>query len=176
MGRFALGGWLFLLSGILDTFDGRLARSRNTVTPAGAGVTLSFGSYPDGSVLNQYGVAEYRPGQPLPEGSRATDDKGGADMIKRWLSDDVLGRVQQLTPVADELGITMAQLALAWVLKNSNVASAIIGASRPDQVVSNVEAVGVTLADDVVARIDEILGDVPTRDPALTSSIPTRIV
>ena len=77
---------------------------------------------------------KYEPGKQPPAGSRATDDKGGANMIKRWMSDDVLTRVQQLRPVADDLGLTMAQLAVAWVLQNDNVSAALVGASRPEQV------------------------------------------
>jgi aryl-alcohol dehydrogenase-like predicted oxidoreductase len=120
-------------------------------------------------------TGKYRPGEEAPAGSRATDDKGGADMIKRWMSDDVLTRVQQLRPIADDLGVSMAQLALAWVLHNENVASAIIGASRPQQVIDNVKAVGVTLDDDVRARIDDVLGDGITRDPErVADSTPTR--
>ena len=71
-------------------------------------------------------TGKYRPGQQPPAGSRATDEKGGADMIKRWMSDDVLKRVQELVPLAEEAGLSMAQLAVAWVLQNENVASAII--------------------------------------------------
>ena len=76
-------------------------------------------------------TGKYQPGQQPPEGSRATDEKGGADMIKRFMNDDVLTRVQELKPIADELGLTMAQLAVAWVLQNDNVAAALIGASPP---------------------------------------------
>jgi aryl-alcohol dehydrogenase-like predicted oxidoreductase len=120
-------------------------------------------------------TGKYRPGEAAPAGSRATDDKGGADMIKRWMSDEVLTRVQQLRPIADELGVSMAQLALAWVLHNENVASAIIGASRPEQVAENVKAVGVKLDDAVRARIDDVLGDGITRDPArVADSTPAR--
>ncbi|AQP44570.1 aldo/keto reductase family protein [Tessaracoccus flavus] len=111
-------------------------------------------------------TGKYKPGQPAPEGSRATDKKGGQQMIERWLRDDVLERVQNLRPVADELGITMAQLAVAWVLHNDNVAAAIIGASRPEQITENVKASEVELSDDVMARIDDILGDVVERDAA----------
>src|SRR6478609_710525 len=88
---------------------------------------------------------KYLPGQQPPEGSRATDDKGGADMISRFMNDDVLTRVQGLKPVADDAGLTMAQLAVAWVLQNPNVAAALVGASRPEQVGENVKAAGVTL-------------------------------
>jgi aryl-alcohol dehydrogenase-like predicted oxidoreductase len=110
-------------------------------------------------------TGKYRPGAELPEGSRATDDKGGADMISRWMKDDVLTRVQQLKPIADDLGLSMAALALAWVLHNDNVAAAIIGASRPEQVAENVKAVGVNLDSGTLDRIDEVLGDVVNRDP-----------
>ncbi len=113
-------------------------------------------------------TGKYQPGQPLPDGSRATDDKGGANMIARWMRDDVLERVQGLKPVADELGLTMAQLAIAWVLQNDNVSGAIIGASRPEQVTDNVKAAGVRIPAEAMARIDEVLGDVVERDPART--------
>jgi aryl-alcohol dehydrogenase-like predicted oxidoreductase len=114
-------------------------------------------------------TGKYLPGQPAPEGSRATDDKGGANMIKRWLSDDVLTRVQALRPVADELGLTMAQLAVAWVLQNDNVSAAIVGASRPEQVSENVAASGFTIPTDVMKRIDDLLGDAVTSDPAIVA-------
>ncbi|MFD0686851.1 aldo/keto reductase family protein [Actinomadura fibrosa] len=115
-------------------------------------------------------TGKYKPGQPLPEGSRATDDKGGADMIKRYLNDDLLTRVQQLRPIADDLGLSMAQLAVAWTLQNPNVSAAIIGASRPEQVSDNVKAAGVKLDADVLKRIDDVLGDSVVRDPAKTVS------
>ncbi|MCC2336261.1 aldo/keto reductase family protein [Cellulomonas wangsupingiae] len=114
-------------------------------------------------------TGKYAPGAPLPAGSRATDDKGGARMIASFLRDDVLERVQGLRPVADELGLTMAQLAIAWVLANDNVSAAIIGASRPEQVHDNAKAAGVELPAEVLTRIDEILGDVVTSDPAETA-------
>ena len=88
-------------------------------------------------------TGKYRPGEPHPTGSRATDEKGGANMIKRWLRDDVLERVGQLEPLAKDAGLSMAQLAVAWVLQNENVASAIIGASRPEQVQDNAAASGI---------------------------------
>jgi aryl-alcohol dehydrogenase-like predicted oxidoreductase len=113
-------------------------------------------------------TGKYRPGEQPPAGSRATDEKGGADMIKKWMSDDVLRRVQQLVPVAEEAGLSMAQLAVAWVLQNDNVASAIIGASRPEQVHDNVAAAGVKLEDDLLSKIDEVLDPVVERDPAKT--------
>ncbi|MEU8345816.1 voltage-dependent potassium channel beta subunit, animal [Actinomadura meyerae] len=119
-------------------------------------------------------TGKYKPGQPLPEGSRATDDKGGADMIKRYLNDDLLTRVQNLKPIADELGLSMAQLAIAWTLQNPNVSAAIVGASRPEQVTDNVKAAGVKLDADVLKRIDDVLGEVVIRDPAKTASPPKR--
>jgi aryl-alcohol dehydrogenase-like predicted oxidoreductase len=114
-------------------------------------------------------TGKYVPGQDLPEGSRATDEKGGANSIARWMKDDVLTRVQELKPIADEVGLSMAQLAIAWVLQNDNVATAIIGASRPEQVFDNVKAAGVELPAEVLTRIDEVLGDVVERDPARTN-------
>jgi aryl-alcohol dehydrogenase-like predicted oxidoreductase len=118
---------------------------------------------------------KYKPGQELPAGSRATDEKGGADMIKRWLADDVLTRVQELQPIAGDLGLTMAQLAVAWVLQNDNVSAALVGASRPEQVAENVKAAGVQIPDDAMKRIDEALGDVVTDDPGMVArSVPTQ--
>ncbi|MBF4617193.1 aldo/keto reductase family protein [Clavibacter sp. VKM Ac-2873] len=114
-------------------------------------------------------TGKYKPGQDLPAGSRATDDKGGADMIKRYMNDDTLSRVQELQPVADELDLSLAQLAVAWVLQNENVASAIIGASRPEQVHENVKASGVKIPAELLTRIDDALGDVVEKDPSKTS-------
>jgi aryl-alcohol dehydrogenase-like predicted oxidoreductase len=114
-------------------------------------------------------TGKYKPGAQPPQGSRATDEAGGANMIKRWLADDVLTRVQELRPIADDLGLTMAQLAVAWVLENANVAAAIVGASRPEQVGENVKASGVKLDPDVLKRIDEAIGDVVTSDPEIVA-------
>ncbi len=115
-------------------------------------------------------TGKYRPGEQPPAGSRATDDKGGSDMIARWLNDEVLGRVQQLVPLAEQAGLSMAQLAVAWVLQNPNVASAIVGASRPEQVRDNVKAAGVSLDADLLKKIDEVLDPVVERNPAKTQS------
>ena len=112
---------------------------------------------------------KYLPGQAPPPGSRATDEKGGADMIKRFMADDVLTRVQTLKPVAEQLDLTMAQLAVAWVLQNDNVSAALVGASRPEQVHENVKAAGVRIPAEVMTRIDEVLGDVVERDATLTA-------
>jgi aryl-alcohol dehydrogenase-like predicted oxidoreductase len=113
---------------------------------------------------------KYRPGQPPPAGTRATDERGGANTIRRWLADDVLTRVQQLAPIAAELGLSMAQLAVAWVLQNDNVSAALVGASRPEQVAENAKAAGVRIPDDAMKRIDEVVDDVVTRDPAIVAA------
>jgi aryl-alcohol dehydrogenase-like predicted oxidoreductase len=103
-------------------------------------------------------TGKYLPGEPPPADSRAaSDEMGGA--IERFIDDGVLTAVQRLRAVADEAGLTMAQLALAWVLRQPNVSSAIIGASRPSQVEDNVAASGVVLDDDTLRAIDDALGD-----------------
>jgi aryl-alcohol dehydrogenase-like predicted oxidoreductase len=114
-------------------------------------------------------TGKYLPGQPPPQGSRATDQRG-SQMIAGFLNDDVLARVQQLKPIAQEVGLSMAQLAVAWVLQNPAVSSAIVGASRPDQVRDNVKASGVKLHGSIMKRIDEVLGNAVVRDPAKTVS------
>ncbi|HEX4386159.1 MAG TPA: aldo/keto reductase family protein [Myxococcales bacterium] len=116
---------------------------------------------------------KYLPGQPPPAGSRATDEVGQR-FISRLLTDDVLTRVQKLKPIAQEAGLSMAQLAVAWVLQNPNVSSAIVGASRPEQVHDNAKASGAKLDATVMKKIDEALGEVVLRDPKLTQSPPTR--
>ncbi len=115
-------------------------------------------------------TGKYKPGQAPPEGSRATDTKGGADMISRFMNDDVLTRVQKLQPIADELDLSMAQLAVAWVLQNDNVSAALVGASRPEQVRENVEAAGVKIPAETLKQIDEVLGDVVEHDSAMTAA------
>ena len=119
-------------------------------------------------------TGKYQPGQAPPAGSRATDDKGGADMIKRWMDDDLLTRVQRLRPLADEAGLSMAQLAVAWVLQNPNVASALVGASRPEQVEDNVAAAGKKLDADLMKAIDDVLGDAVIADPGMTAQTAPR--
>jgi aryl-alcohol dehydrogenase-like predicted oxidoreductase len=111
---------------------------------------------------------KYLPGQPAPAGSRATDEKGGAQTISRFMNDETLTAVQNLKPVADELGLSMAQLSVAWVLQNDNVAAALVGASRPEQVAENVKASGVTIPAELMKQIDEALTGVVERDPAKT--------
>jgi aryl-alcohol dehydrogenase-like predicted oxidoreductase len=114
---------------------------------------------------------KYLPGQPVPDGSRATDDKSGANVIKRFLRDDVLEAVQRLKPVAEQAGLTLPQLAIAWVLQNPNVSAALVGASRPEQLDDTVKASGVTLESDVMTAIDEALSGVAETDPANTDSV-----
>ncbi|MDP3713625.1 MAG: aldo/keto reductase family protein [Mycobacteriales bacterium] len=119
-------------------------------------------------------TGKYAPGAPLPSGTRATDESGGANMIKRLLSDDILTAVQGLKPLAEQAGLTMAQLAVAWVLQQPGVSSAIVGASRPEQVRDNAAAAGVTLEADLLAAIDDVLGGVVVSDPGQTVSPPKR--
>src|SRR6266536_3436907 len=114
-------------------------------------------------------TGKYEPGAAPPTGSRATDPSGSS-FIQHYLTDDLLGRVQQLKPVADQAGLSLAQLAIVWVLQNPNVSAAIIGATRPEQVRENVRASGIRLGGELMRRIDEILGPVIERDPARTDS------
>jgi aryl-alcohol dehydrogenase-like predicted oxidoreductase len=109
-------------------------------------------------------TGKYKPGEPPPEGTRATSEIMGGFM-DRARNPVLLERVQRLRPVADELGLSMAQLALAWVLREDNVASAIIGASRPEQVEDNAAASGVELDAATLEQIDEILGDSVAWEP-----------
>jgi aryl-alcohol dehydrogenase-like predicted oxidoreductase len=118
-------------------------------------------------------TGKYQPGAAPPAASRATD-ASGSGFISRLLTDDILGRVQRLRPLAEAAGLTMAQLAVAWTLQNPNVSAAIIGATRPEQVRENVRASGVLLEPGLMSEIDEVLGPVIERDPAQTQSPPGR--
>ncbi len=132
---------------------------------------LGIGQIVFSPILQGVLTGKYKPGQPPPEGTRATDEKGGgARFVQQWLRDDVLERVQQLQPLADQAGLSLAQLAVAWVLQNDNVSAAIIGASRPQQVVENVKASGVKLDEAVFKQIDEIVLPVSETDPGKTQS------
>jgi aryl-alcohol dehydrogenase-like predicted oxidoreductase len=111
-------------------------------------------------------TGKYRPGEQPPPDSRAASDAMGFAM-DRYMSDDVLEAVQRLVPIAQEAGLSMPQLALAWVLRERGVASAIVGASRPEQVHSNAAASGVELSADTLEAIDEALGDVVVTRPEL---------
>lgn len=115
-------------------------------------------------------TGKYKPGKKAPAGSRATDKKGGANMISRWMHENVLSAVAKLEPIAKEVDLTMAQLAVAWVLQNPNVSSAIIGATKPSQIKENVKASGVKLDPAIMKKIDAVLGSLPERDPAKTVS------
>jgi aryl-alcohol dehydrogenase-like predicted oxidoreductase len=118
-------------------------------------------------------TGKYQPGQGVPDGSRATDSSGSG-FIKGFLTEEILGRVAGLRPVAEEAGLSMAQLAVAWVLQNPGVSAAIIGATRPEQVRENVKASGVRLDGEVMRKIDDVVGPVIERDPARTVSPPAR--
>ncbi len=114
-------------------------------------------------------TGKYAPGAEPPAGSRATDPSG-AGFVRRWLDEPVLTAVDGLRPLAAQAGLTLAQLAVAWVLQNPNVSAAIIGASRPEQVRDNVGAAGRKLDADLMRAIDEVLREVIVRDPAKTRS------
>ena len=120
-------------------------------------------------------TGKYQPGQPAPEGSRGADERLGG-MMGKYLSDEVLTRVQLLTPLAEQLGLTMAQFALAWVLQNDNVASAIVGATKPEQISSNIAAVGVEIPEEVMNKVSEILSPVAVFDPRETKAPEARLV
>ena len=120
-------------------------------------------------------TGKYLPGQPVPQDSRAANDKVNS-FIQKLLTDDVLTRVQQLKPLADELGITMAQFALAWVLQNKNVSSAIVGATSPEQITSNIGAVGVEIPQEIMNKVTEILEPIIISDPNETQSPEKRLV
>jgi aryl-alcohol dehydrogenase-like predicted oxidoreductase len=120
-------------------------------------------------------TGKYLPGQAAPSDSRAANDKSNM-FIKDMMDDSLLAAVQNLKPIADELGLTMAQLALAWTLQNPNVSSAIVGASRPDQITSNLDAVGVEIPQDAMDKIDAITRPFAKFDPALTESPAARLV
>jgi len=116
-------------------------------------------------------TGKYLPGQPVPEGSRATDEKSGANFIKRFLRDDVLEAVQKLKPIASEAGITVPQLALAWVLHNPNVAAALVGASRPEQLEDTVKASDITLEDAAYDAVNAALASVAVTDAEETYKV-----
>lgn len=118
-------------------------------------------------------TGKYLPGAPAPAGSRASDPTGSS-FIQKFMTDEVLTRVQNLIPIAQELGLEMGQLAVAWVLQNENVAAAIVGASKPEQITANAKAAGVKLPADAMKKIDEILGSSIVTEPGLTQSPPTR--
>jgi 1-deoxyxylulose-5-phosphate synthase len=107
-------------------------------------------------------TGKYLPGEPPPADSRAASESMGG-FIDRLVQPRVLEAVQRLAPIAEDTGLTMPQLALAWVLRQPNVASAIVGASRPEQVHANASASGVVLSSDTLAAADDALGDAVVR-------------
>jgi aryl-alcohol dehydrogenase-like predicted oxidoreductase len=107
-------------------------------------------------------TGKYRPGEQPPADSRAASEAMGT-FIAGFLTDRTLSAVQRLRPIADELGLTMPQLALAWVLRQPNLASALIGATRPEQVFDNAAASGIELSEETLAAIDEAVGAVAIR-------------
>ena len=121
-------------------------------------------------------TGKYLPGTPAPKDSRASNTEAAAGGISKYMTDEALTAVQKLKPLADSLGLTMAQFGLAWVLANPNVSSAIVGASRPEQITDNVKAVGVEIPQDVMTQVDEILSGLIVTDPAETKSPPARLV
>ena len=117
---------------------------------------------------------KYIPGEQPPAGSRATDDKGGANFVKRFMDLETLQAVQRLKPIAAEAGLSMPQMAIAWVLANPNVAAALVGASRPEQLDETVKASGITLDADTVEAINSALAGVSNQDPQATYSVSPR--
>jgi aryl-alcohol dehydrogenase-like predicted oxidoreductase len=111
-------------------------------------------------------TGKYRPGQAPPPDSRAANSDMNVAM-DRLLDDPVLEAVDRLRPIAEEAGLSMAELALAWVLRRPELASAIVGASRPEQVHANAKASGMQLTPDTLAAIEEALGDTPVQEPTL---------
>jgi aryl-alcohol dehydrogenase-like predicted oxidoreductase len=111
-------------------------------------------------------TGKYKPGERPPEDSRAASPEMSVS-ISRYLEDDVMEAVQRLVPIAEGAGLSIVEMALAWVLRREELASAIIGASRPEQVHANADASGVELSADVLEAIDEALGDVVVEEPRL---------
>ncbi len=120
-------------------------------------------------------TGKYLPGQQPPAGSRGAHEKVAKPMERLLTNEELLRRVQLLKPLADECGATMAQFALAWVLRNRNVSSAIVGATTPEQIKSNVGALEIQISDEVAKKAEEILGDSAVFDPAETKSPPARL-
>lgn len=142
------------------------------VVPASEG--LGIGQIVWSPIAQGVLTGKYKKGAALPEGSRATDKSGGADFVNGWLREEVLEAVEKLHPIAQDMNLTMSQLAIAWVLSNPNVSAAIVGASRPEQITENAKAAGITLPEDVLSAIDYALGDLVKTDPALTVSPESR--
>jgi len=118
-------------------------------------------------------TGKYLPGAELPADSRAANSEIGGFMEK-FLGDDLLTRIQKLIPLAEQLELSLAQFSIAWVLQNKNIAAAIVGASKPEQIASNIKASGVEIPTELMKQADDILGDSIVRDPELTKSPETR--
>jgi len=118
-------------------------------------------------------TGKYLPGAPLPADSRAANSEIGGFMEK-FMSDETLTKVQQLKPLADEMNLTLAQFSIAWVLQNKNIAAAIVGASKPEQIASNIAAAGVEIPSATMESVDKILGNSIVKDPELSKSPETR--
>lgn len=119
-------------------------------------------------------TGKYLPGEPAPAGSRASDPVAGAN-VGKFMTDEILSAVQKLKPLAEQLELTMAQFGLAWVLQNKNVSSAIVGASRPEQIHENTKAIGMEIPAEIMKQVDEILSKVIASDPSETKSPPARL-
>ena len=118
-------------------------------------------------------TGKYLPGAELPADSRAANSEIGGFMEK-FLGDDLLTKIQKLIPLADQLELSLTQFSIAWVLQNKNIAAAIVGASKPEQIASNIKASGVEIPAELMKQADQILGDSIVRDPELTKSPETR--
>jgi aryl-alcohol dehydrogenase-like predicted oxidoreductase len=121
-------------------------------------------------------TGKYLPGSPAPKESRASNTEAAVGGIGKFMADEVLSAVQKLKPLADSLGLTMAQFGLAWVLANPSISSAIVGASRPQQILDNVKAVGVEIPGSIMVEVDKILAGSIVSDPSETKSPPARLV
>jgi aryl-alcohol dehydrogenase-like predicted oxidoreductase len=121
-------------------------------------------------------TGKYLPGSPAPKDSRASNTEAGAAGIAKYMTEDALTAIQKLKPLAESLGLTMAQFGLAWVLANPNVSSAIVGASKPEQISDNVKAVGAEIPNEIMTQVDEILTGLIVSDPSETKSPPARLV
>jgi aryl-alcohol dehydrogenase-like predicted oxidoreductase len=119
-------------------------------------------------------TGKYRAGQAPPADSRAAHTEMGSSM-SLVMNDATLGAVDRLRPIAEQVGLSMAELALAWVLRRPELASAIVGASRPEQVHANARASGIELTQDTLAAIDDALGDAPVKEPRLAPAARTGV-
>ena len=111
----------------------------------------------------------------VPAGSRFSTDDGRLKTEHKFMQPEVLERVEKLKPIADDLGMPLATMAVAWVLANPNVSAAIVGASRPEQLEDTVKAADLVLGRETLRLIDDALGDVVERDPAKVESFPQRV-